>query len=150
MPPKRKSLPEQSEIPIVGMGYSAGGLEAIQTILSQLSADTGMAFVVIQHLQPDFESQLGTILGKSSKMPVKTIKNGIRVQRNTVYVIPPNSDVILSGDFLNLNPRGQSAVHQLGIDFFFASLAQSRRSKAIGVVLSGTGADGTLGLKAIK
>lgn len=150
MPIKTSQKNDQLEIPVVGIGYSAGGLEAVKKLLSTLPQDTGMAFVIIQHLKPDEESHLSDILAKSTRMKVKKIANGIRVEPNQLYVIPPAVDVALAGDFLNLNPRGESNVHGLGIDFFFSSLSQNRRTKAIGVVLSGSGVDGTIGLKAIK
>jgi two-component system CheB/CheR fusion protein len=138
------------ETPVAGIGYSAGGLEAIQRLLSHLSTDTGLAFVVIQHLKSDQKSNLPDILARSTKMPVRTIENGICVEPNTVFITPPGFDVALTGDFLNLNVRGKSDIHDLGIDFFLSSLSQSRKSKAIGVILSGAGSDGTIGLKAIK
>ncbi|MGE3684286.1 MAG: chemotaxis protein CheB [Bdellovibrionales bacterium] len=141
---------QNSSIPVVGIGASAGGLETLRVLLESLKTDTGMAFVIIQHLKRDQGSRLGDILSRCTEMPVKTIENGLPVEPNVVFVAPPGVDVVLSGDFLNLSTRGESPVHHLGIDFFFVSLSQNRKSKAIGVILSGTGSDGTLGFKAIK
>jgi two-component system CheB/CheR fusion protein len=141
---------EQNAIPVVGIGYSAGGFEPVSEILSLIPPDSGVAIVIIQHLQRGHESHLAEVLAKRSTLPVKTISNGIRIEPNTVFVLPPDYDVVLSGDFLNLSKRGNSELHHLGIDFFFSSLSQNRKSRAIGVLLSGAGTDGTLGLKAIK
>ncbi|HEX4924897.1 MAG TPA: PAS domain S-box protein [Bdellovibrionales bacterium] len=140
----------ENKIPVAGIGYSAGGLDAARALLSKLPTDAGMAFVVIQHLKPDEASQLSAILAKSTRLPVRTITDRMPLEPNTVFVIPPGTDVALSGDTLHINPRGESTVHALGIDFFFSSLAQNRGSQAVGVVLSGSGGDGTLGAKAIK
>jgi hypothetical protein len=140
---EQRDIPGPSEIPVVGIGYSAGGLETARLILSKLPSDMGLAIVVIQHLQADYESHLAEILAKTLKMAVRTIENGMRVEANTVFVIPPAYDVVLNGDFLNLHRREEANVHHLGIDFFFSSLSQNRKSKAIGVVVSCTGSDGT-------
>ena len=144
------SKPEKSknEFPIVGIGASAGGLEAFQQLLKSLPSDTGMAFVLVQHLDPTHESALTVILSKSTRMKVSEVKNETHVEPNQVYIIPPNADLVLSDDYLRLLPRSQG--RHLPIDSFFRTLAQSRRSNAIGVVLSGSGSDGTLGLQAIK
>ena len=89
-----------------------------------------MAYVVVQHLQMDYQSHLAEIFTKYCELPVLTIENGMRIEPNTVFVIPPAYDVVLNGDFLNLNPRGKLPVHHLGIDFFFASLSQNRKNKS--------------------
>ncbi|HET9763810.1 MAG TPA: chemotaxis protein CheB, partial [Casimicrobiaceae bacterium] len=135
---------------IVGIGASAGGLEAITKLLEALPADTGMAFVLVQHLDPRHESKLDTILAKSTAMPVHEAAHGMRVEPNAFYLIPPNTTMTVADGALQLSARGEAAGRHLPVDAFFKSLAQERQSGAIGVVLSGTGSDGTLGLEDIK
>ena len=136
-----------NDFPIVGIGASAGGLEAFKVLLEDLPGDTGLAFVIIQHLATSQESMLTDILSRFTKMPVLQVKNGVRVEPNHVYVIPPGSTMTLKDNALKLNPKGKSLKP---IDAFLSSLANERKTQAIGVVLSGTGTDGTEGLKAIK
>jgi two-component system CheB/CheR fusion protein len=145
-----KSRPSQSNFPIVGIGASAGGLAAFTELLSAIPADSGMAFVVVQHLDPIHTSLLSEALGRVTPMRVATAENGTMVEPNHVYAIPPNSEIALEGRLLRLEPRDQSRKPHLAIDFFFRSLAAQRGAQAIGVVLSGSGADGTEGLRAIK
>lgn len=135
------------EFPIVGVGASAGGLEAFKALLEHLPVDTGLAFVIIQHLAAGQESLLTDILSRFTKMQVHQVEDGMRVEPNHVYVIPPGSTMTLEIGFLKLSPKGKSL---RPIDAFFSSLATERKTRAIGVVLSGTGTDGTEGLKAIK
>ena len=146
---KNKALLDQGipVVPIVGIGASAGGLEAITSLLEQLPPNTGLVFVIIQHLPTGQESMLPSILARSTKMPVLTVKNDMQVEPNHVYVIPPGKTMTLEGEFLKLIPKEASLKP---IDAFFISLAQQRITHAIGVVLSGTGTDGTEGLKEIK
>lgn len=150
---KVDSAPEQAEwlknvsFPIVGIGASAGGLEALKVLLQNLPNDTGMAFVIIQHLAPGQVSMLTEILSRSTSMLVHRATQNMKVEPNKVYVIPPDSSMTIVDDALQLHPRGQETK---GIDSFFSSLAVARKTQAIGVILSGTGADGTEGLKAIK
>jgi two-component system CheB/CheR fusion protein len=134
---------------IVGIGASAGGLEAFTELLSHLPVDTGMAFVLIQHLDPTHESHLTELLAKASKMPVSEVKGGTRTEANHVYVIPSRCNLSISNGVLHTPPRPQSG-RNLPIDFFLRALAADRGGRAIGVVLSGTASDGTLGLQAIK
>ena len=136
--------------PIVGVAASAGGLEAFTQLLSHLPTDTGMAFVFIQHLSPNYESLLAEILAKTTPLPVREVQNGMKVEPNNVYVIPPNTQMTLSDDTLHLLPREKTAGKYMPGDAFFASLAADRGNKAIAVVLSGTDGDGSQGLKAIK
>jgi two-component system, chemotaxis family, CheB/CheR fusion protein len=133
--------------PVAGFGASAGGLEAFSELLQYLPNDTGVAFVLIQHLDPKHGSLLTELLGRSTQMPVVESKDGMRTEANHVYVIPPNANMTISNGVLRLEPRGQ---FHMPIDYFFRSLAQDEGSKAVGVILSGTASDGTLGLKAIK
>ena len=138
--------------PVVGIGASAGGLAAFEAFFSgmPLDADPGMAFVVVQHLAPDHKSILAALIQRSTRMQVFEVEDGMAVQRNHVYIIPPNRDMAFVNGSLHLlepsAPRGQ----RLPIDFLFRSLAQDQCERSIGIVLSGTGSDGTLGVRAIK
>jgi two-component system CheB/CheR fusion protein len=150
------ATPEVSQtkagFPIVGIGASAGGLAAFEDFFSGMSQDTdpGMAFVLVQHLAPDHKSILCELIRRYTRMQVFEVEDGMVVQINCVYIIPPNHDMALLNGALQLlepnAPRGQ----RLPIDFFFASMAQDQRERAIGIVLSGTGSDGALGVRAIK
>jgi two-component system CheB/CheR fusion protein len=138
--------------PIVGIGASAGGLAAFEAFFSGMPADIqpGMAFVLVQHLAPDHESLLADLIRRYTRMQVFQVVDGMTVQPNCAYVIPPNHDMAFINGSLQLlmpsAPRGQ----RLPIDFFFESLAQDQGERAIGIVLSGTGSDGTHGVRAIK
>ena len=140
----------RAPFPIVGVGASAGGLEAYTDLLRALPVDTGMGFVLVQHLDPVHESALSQLLARASMMPVYEVTQHMRVEPNTVYVIPPNTHMAIVGGVLQLTPRGRARGAARSIDFFFEALAQDQRERAIGVVLSGTASDGTLGLEAIK
>jgi two-component system CheB/CheR fusion protein len=135
---------------IVGVGASAGGLEAFKQFLSALSMDTGMAFVLVQHLDPRHDSMSADILSRVTRMPVIEVKDGMRAEPNHVYVIPPNFSMGIQGGVLKLLPRLEARGAQTVIDSFFRSLAEDQRHLAIGVILSGNGADGTEGLTAIQ
>jgi two-component system, chemotaxis family, CheB/CheR fusion protein len=135
---------------IVGVGASAGGLEALSGFLKALPARSGMAVVVIQHLAPEHESALTQLLSKATTMPVLEVSDGMAMQRNHVYVIPPNKSMTLQDGALKLVPRERASVPHHPIDEFCAALAKEQKSAAIGVILSGSGSDGTLGLRAIK
>ncbi len=136
--------------PIVGIGASAGGLEAFTELLHALPGNTGMAFVLVQHLEPKHESVLTTLLSRATKMPVREVRERMRVQPNHVYVIPANADLSLQDGMLHIVDRKAPAGRHLPIDSFLLSLAAAQGPRAIGVVLSGTASDGTAGLKAIK
>ena len=137
---------EQSTI-TVGIGASAGGLEAFKDLLECLPVDTGLSFVIIQHLATGQESMLTDILSRFTKMPVQAVKDSMPVEADHVYVIPPGTTMTIENSVLKLNPKGKSLKP---IDTFFISLAEDLKTQAIGIVLSGTGDDGTQGLKAIK
>ena len=138
--------------PVVGIGASAGGLDAFKKLLRSIPEHSGMAYVLVQHLDPSHESMLPEILQKITDLPVLVISDDIQVQPNCIYVIPSNKIIIATDGVLRLAPRpAKSKVERnMPIDLFFASLAEVHQSHAIGVVLSGTATDGTLGLKAIK
>lgn len=136
--------------PIVGIGASAGGLEAIEQVLAGVPLDSGMAFVIVQHLDPNRTGMLPEILQRSTPMEVKQAGNRVKVRPNCVYVIPPNKDLSISKGTLHLlDPEGAHGL-RLPIDSFFCSLAADQQRKAIGIVLSGMGSDGTGGLRAIR
>src|SRR3989442_8682950 len=134
--------------PIVGIGGSAGGFEAAMEFLRQLSSKTGMAFVIVQHLDPHHASRLSNLLGKVTAMPVSEVTETTTPRPNTVYVQPPNKCVIAKDGALTLVRREERL--NVAIDHFFESLAEECGSRAIAIVLSGTGSDGTAGLRAIK
>jgi two-component system CheB/CheR fusion protein len=134
---------------IVGVGASAGGLEALSELFNHLPDDTGMAFVVIQHLDPKHDSHLTELLSKESKMPVSEVKGETRVEANHVYVIPPRCNLGISAGALHTPPRPANGCN-MPVNAFLHDLAADRGSKALGVILSGTASDGTLGLQAIK
>ena len=142
------SPPRGNPFPIVGIGASAGGLEAFGQVLSAIPKNTGMAFVLVQHLDPSHESQLAALLAPCSAMPIVTVRDAMPIEPNKVYVIPPNTSMVLEDGHLRLAAR-ESGLH-LPVDIFFCSLAKVQGSRAIGVVLSGNASDGSLGLKAIK
>ena len=136
--------------PIVGIGASAGGLEAFTQLLQNLPNDTGMGFVLVQHLAADQKSFLTEILAKTTQMPVTEVEEGMLVEPNHFYVIPPNTNMIISGGVLKLTPRADTIGRYLPIDALFISLASDRNNKAIAVVLTGKDGDGTIGIEAIK
>lgn len=136
--------------PIVGIGASAGGLEPCERLLRSLPKSTGMAFVVVQHLDPTHESRLTEILSHSTSMLVAEAKHGMLVKPDCVYTIPPNKKMSLSGQVLHLEPRRNSQTQHMPVDFFFRSLAAAQKKRAIGIILSGTASDGAAGMRAIK
>ncbi|MDP3708176.1 MAG: chemotaxis protein CheB [Polaromonas sp.] len=139
-----------SALPIVGIGASAGGQEALDSFLSHVPEGSGMAFVIIQHLDPTHKGIMPELLQRATGMKVQQAGNRMRVKPDCVYVIPPNKDLsILHGVLHLLDPVAPRGL-RLPIDFFFRALAQDRNQRAIGVILSGMGFDGTLGLRAIK
>ncbi|MBO3461472.1 PAS domain-containing protein [Aetokthonos hydrillicola Thurmond2011] len=141
---------EKKLFPIVGIGASAGGLEAFIELLKHLPTDTGMAFVLIQHMSPNQESLLSEILSKSTEMPVSEVHSGIKVAPNHVYVIPPNVSMAITNGVLNLTPRDRGGGQFMSVDTFLLSLAQEQGNKAIAVILSGGDGDGSRGLEAVK
>jgi len=148
-PAKTPPIENADACPVAAFGASAGGLEAFQEVLQNLPDDTGIAYVFIQHLDPKHVSVLGELLARSTRMPVVQVEDQMPVERNHVYVIPPNVGMRLEDGRLALTKRVGAGLH-LPIDEFFQSLADSRGSRSIAVVLSGTASDGTLGLKAVK
>lgn len=158
-PPPKKRKPEkgtthQAEVVtaaarVVAVGASAGGLEAFIDLLAGIPAETGLAFVLVQHLNPRHESMLAEILARTSAIPVQQVTDGMRIERDHVYVIPPDREMTISIGILRLAPRASALPHR-PLDNFFRSLAKDQESRAVGVVLSGNDADGSAGLQAIR
>ncbi len=146
--PARK--PRECPFRVVAVGASAGGYEAFTQFLEALPADLGMAFVFVQHLDPTHESKLTELLARTTRLPVLEVTKTLPVRRGRIYVIPPNKYLAMAGGRLKLIPRQKSDVPHMPIDLFFRTLAEDQGHNAIGVVLSGNGSDGTLGLEAIK
>jgi two-component system CheB/CheR fusion protein len=154
-PDESEEMPEPpskgaTTIPVVGIGGSAGGLEVFKHLLADLPADTGLAIVFVQHLDPKHHSLLTEILARSTSMPVSEAADAMPVEANHVYVIPANGDLTIAQGVLKLAPRTQGPGAHMPIDRFLRSLAEECGSRAIGVILSGAGTDGSAGVQAIK
>src|ERR1039458_8140080 len=149
-PPETPASRANVSFPIVGIGASAGGLEALEQFLGHVPAGSGMAFVIVQHLDPTHKGVMPELLQRATSMKVIQVKDRTKVRPDCVYVIPPNKDMSILHGVLHLfepvAPRGL----RLPIDYFLRSLAQDQEGRSIGVILSGMGSDGTLGLRAIK
>jgi two-component system CheB/CheR fusion protein len=165
MTEEQKNLPEEvrpptpedqgadlsvSSFPIIGIGASAGGLQALEAFFDNMPSENGMAFVIVQHLDPNRESILADLLQRHTAMHVVQVNDGMQVQPNNVYVVPPNRNMALFHGTLLLTETESHGGLRLPIDFLFRSLAEDQGQQAIGIVLSGTGTDGTLGLKVIR
>jgi two-component system CheB/CheR fusion protein len=135
---------------VVGIGASAGGLEALEEFFENMSSDSGMAFVIIQHLDPKRKSMMAELISKHTSMNVQQAEDGMKVARNCVYTIPPNRNIKLEKGKLRLSELPSSAAQRTPIDVFFRSLAEEKAAQAIGIILSGSGSEGTIGLRAIK
>lgn len=147
---KKEQQPRtQEEIIVIGIGASAGGVEALQGLFSHLTSTLRAAFVIVQHLQPDRPSMLSEIMSRSTSMPVVEAQQGMTVEAGRVYIIPPDRFLSLKGGTLSLTNPSMDRVVRLPVDFLFRSIAEERKEAAIGIILSGSGADGTMGLRAI-
>ncbi|MCF8227970.1 MAG: PAS domain-containing protein [Bacteroidales bacterium] len=146
----KKTGIETRNFPILGIGASAGGLEALEQLLENVPADSGMAYVVIQHLDPTQKGMLPELLQRISKMKVFLVKDRMPIKPNNIYVIPPNKSMSILKGVLYLFEPAEARGLRLPIDFFLRSLADDQKEYAIGVILSGMGSDGSSGLKAIK
>lgn len=135
---------------VVGVGASAGGLEAFTQLLGALPPKPGIAFILVQHLDPQHQSMLADILSKTSKMPIHEAKDGVTVKPDCIYVIPPNTSMAIRDGKLTLTPRAHFPHPHLPVDFFLRSLADDQKNNAIGVILSGNGSDGVAGIAAVK
>ncbi|NQU64158.1 MAG: hypothetical protein HQ517_07740 [SAR324 cluster bacterium] len=153
--PTKKSAPKKAttikqKFPIVGLGASAGGLEALEAFFSNLPPTSNIAYVIIQHLSPKHKSIMSSLLAKSTEMEVTEIENEMEIQPNHVYLNPPDRNVVIQNGRLQLAMPIRTDRPNLPIDCFFKSMALDLGEKAICIILSGTATDGTLGLKAIK
>lgn len=148
--PKQETRRLRDSFPIVGIGASAGGLEAFLQVFSTMPTDTGLGFVLVQHLDRTHPSMSVDIIARSTNLKVEEVKDGTRIEPNHIYVIPPNFNMTINERVLSLSTRDVSPGQNMTINVFLQSLAISEKSRAIGIVLSGTGSDGTSGLMAIK
>ncbi len=146
----KTSYKSTSKFHIVGIGASAGGLEALEQFLSNVPEESGMAFVVIQHLDPTQKGMLPELLQRVSTMKVNQAKDRMPVKVNSVYVIPPNTSMSILNGVLHLFDPIETRGMRLPIDFFFRSMAEDTKDLGIGIILSGMGSDGSVGLRAIK
>src|SRR6478736_1084677 len=140
---------DATPIYVVGIGASAGGLEALEHFFDNVPTKTGMAFVVIQHLSPDFKSLMDEILARRTRLPISLVEDAMVVEKDHIYLIPPKKEMIISGGRLLLSERDRDQELTLPIDVFFRSLAQDCAARAIAVVLSGGGSDGSRGIRAV-
>jgi two-component system CheB/CheR fusion protein len=142
--------PPRLPFPVVGMGSSAGGLEAFIEFFDVMPPDAGMAFVLIQHLPPDRESMIADILSKHTRMPTRQVENEMPVEANNVYIIRPGHTLTIKEGKLHLGARLDAPGHNRPVDDFFRSLAEEQQERAIAIVMSGMGANGTQGSENIK
>ena len=149
-PPANDTRGEPGGFPVVGIGASAGGLDAFKKLFSAMPADTGMAFVLIPHLDPTHESLMVELLAKQTTMPVAEAQDGMPVLPDHVYIIPPNADLTIEDRVLRVAPPPPRRGSQTAIDVFLRSLASDQQARAIGIILSGTGGHGSPGVQAIK
>jgi len=136
--------------PVVGIGASAGGIDALKHLIPSIPPDSGIAYVVVQHLAPDYESMLYKILARDSQIPVTEVSGATDIEANHIYVIPPDATLLIADGRLHTSKPAEQRGYRTPIDNFFISLAEARRENAACVILSGTGSDGTLGLRAVK
>ncbi len=142
--------PQNTSFPVVGIGASAGGLEAFEKLFGNMPSDAGMAFVVVQHLDPSRKSLLSELLGRQTEMQVVEAEDGMTVRPNSVYTIPPNRNIALRGNKLYLFDLPSGHVQRTPIDYFFRSLAENQRQRALGILLSGSGNEGVIGMRSIR
>src|SRR5687768_6233713 len=142
-------MTDNANVYVVGIGASAGGLEALERFFENVPLDTGMAFVVVQHLSPDFRSLMDELLARHTDLPIHLVEDGMVVEADHVYLIPPKKEMIISGGRLLLSDRDRHQEFPLPIDVFFRSLAQDCGARSVAIVLSGGGSDGSRGIRAI-
>jgi chemotaxis response regulator CheB len=138
------------EFLIAGLGASAGGIQAFQQFFQQVPEKSGIAYVVILHMSPDHDSHLAQVLQTTTKMPVTQVNERVKVKPDNVYVVPPNQHLTMQDGHINVSPNVEIEDRRAPVDIFFRTLAEEHHSKAIAVVLSGTGANGSMGLKRVK
>jgi len=145
-----EEIDEKSPLYYIAIGASAGGLEAIEHFVSNTPEDTDLAFIIVQHLSPDYKSLMVELLSKFTKIPVCRAKNHMKVEKNCIYLIPPKKNLTIFHGELLLSDQDRSIGINLPIDIFFQSLAEDQQNRAVGIILSGTGSDGTRGVRTIK
>ncbi|MGI4957667.1 MAG: CheR family methyltransferase, partial [Janthinobacterium lividum] len=148
-PSQDAAAPNRTRL-IVGIGASAGGIEAFKTFFSTMAPDIGVAFVIVQHLDPDYDSSLAAIIAGYTTLPVHVAEDGTAVCPNQVYVIPPNAILTIRDGFLCLSSPASPVARRVSVNTFLSSLAEDQRENAVGIILSGFGSDGALGIAAIK
>lgn len=141
---------QKVDFPIVAIGASAGGLEAVSELLKYLAPDTGMAFIFVQHLSPDHKSMLTPLLAKITSMEVGEVENKVGIKPDTFYIIPPDKEIAVEKDHIILSPRPETPKFNFPIDILFTSLSKTHRENVIGIILSGSATDGTIGMRSIK
>ena len=145
---KRRDPHEPSAV--IGLGASAGGVAVLQQFFSDMSPDSGLAFVVVMHLSPEHESNLATVIAQKTRMPVTQVNEPVKVKPDHVYVIPPNHQLTFEESTLQLVPPQQALGRRVTIDLFFRTLAQAYGQRAVSIIMSGTDSDGVIGLKHIR
>jgi two-component system, chemotaxis family, CheB/CheR fusion protein len=140
----------EKEFLVVGLGASAGGITALRDFFANVPADSGMAYVVILHLSPDHDSQLATVLQQVASIPVTQVEGNVRVEPDHAYVIPPNRSMAMTAGFLILSDVTSTEARRAPVDIFFRTLAEVNGPRAVSVILSGTGANGSMGIKRVK
>ena len=147
---EKSTAPKDSPLYYVGIGASAGGLEALEMFFKHMPVTTNLAFIVVQHLSPDYKSLMNELLARHTKMPIQIIENGMVTKANHIYLIPPRTNLSIYHGKLFLEEQTNHQKLNLPIDFFFRSLATDQEKSSIAIILSGTGSDGALGVRAIK
>ncbi|MDQ0739783.1 chemotaxis response regulator CheB [Pseudomonas sp. W4I3] len=149
--PQRKDLiPSTLNFPVVGIGASAGGLQAVKAFFEHMPQDCGMAFVVILHLSPDHQSVADKIIQESTRLPVIQVSETTPIEKNRVYVISPAQHLLMNDGYLSVSPSVREGGSHIAIDLFFRDLADTHKERAFCLVLSGTGSDGAVGVSRIK
>jgi two-component system CheB/CheR fusion protein len=150
VPQRKELIPSTLPFPVVGIGASAGGLQAVKSFFEHMPYNNGMAFVVIFHLSPDYQSHIDQIIQEVTKMPVRQVTETISIEKNTVYVISPAHNLTMNDGYLSVTPSDRPSGQHIAIDLFFRDLADVHKERAFCLVLSGTGSDGAVGLSRIK
>ena len=148
--PHQGPVDSSADIPVIGLGGSAGALTSFEVFFAAMPADSGAAFVVIQHMLPNHESLLPELLAKHTRMLAVQATDGMKIEANCVYIIPPDHRLGLRDGVLYFTEPAKEPDARMPIDFFFRSLAEDRQERAIGILFSGAGSDGTLGVRAIR
>jgi two-component system CheB/CheR fusion protein len=146
---KHVAAPERTRL-VVGIGASAGGIDALKGFFSKMPADIGVAFVIVQHLDPNYDSSLVAIIAGYTALPVRLAKDGMLVGPNQIFVIPPDAILTIKAGRLHLSCPASPAARRVSVNTFLSSLAEDQGENAVGIILSGFGTDGALGIAAIK